>query len=220
MNTIKSFTSIAIALSFASTASAASIALIDNSFEAGFSGSSNSVGSGWFSFAGTSSANSGLALDGTGFFNAMTPLDGTAGAFVVSTSDSDGASAYQAVTLSAGQTYKFTVALGTNDLFPKSDAKFGVVIYDSNFSTNVAGTFGELTAGGGTFSDYSVEYTAASTATYHIGVRSLGHVPGTGADNNESAVFIDNASLDSVPEPSSTALLGLGGLALILRRRK
>lgn len=33
--------------------------------------------------------------------------------------------------------------------------------------------------------------------------------------------FIDNLSLSTaVPEPSSTALLGLGGLALILRRRK
>ena len=32
--------------------------------------------------------------------------------------------------------------------------------------------------------------------------------------------LIDNASFSAVPEPSSTALLGLGGLALILRRRK
>ncbi len=35
-------------------------------------------------------------------------------------------------------------------------------------------------------------------------------------------VYADNVSLsfDTVPEPSTTALLGLGGLALILRRRK
>jgi len=31
---------------------------------------------------------------------------------------------------------------------------------------------------------------------------------------------IDNISVDVVPEPTTTALLGLGGLALILRRRK
>ncbi|HCC20321.1 MAG TPA: hypothetical protein DEP88_03605 [Verrucomicrobiales bacterium] len=31
---------------------------------------------------------------------------------------------------------------------------------------------------------------------------------------------IDNISVDAVPEPTTTALLGLGGLALILRRRK
>ena len=36
------------------------------------------------------------------------------------------------------------------------------------------------------------------------------------------SVFVDDVSLsvDTVPEPSSAALLGLGGLALILRRRK
>ena len=35
-----------------------------------------------------------------------------------------------------------------------------------------------------------------------------------------SATKIDNVMVTSVPEPSSAALLGLGGLALILRRRK
>ncbi|WP_435892612.1 PEP-CTERM sorting domain-containing protein [Oceaniferula spumae] len=44
------------------------------------------------------------------------------------------------------------------------------------------------------------------------------------ASNNDtsSATFVDNVVLtgDAVPEPSSVALLGLGGLALILRRRK
>ncbi len=41
----------------------------------------------------------------------------------------------------------------------------------------------------------------------------------TGATNN-TAIGMDNIRLTSVPEPSSTALLGLGGLALILRRLK
>lgn len=41
-------------------------------------------------------------------------------------------------------------------------------------------------------------------------------------NNNNTArdVYVDNYSVVSVPEPSSTALLGLGGLALLLRRRK
>ncbi|BDS06985.1 hypothetical protein NT6N_20250 [Oceaniferula spumae] len=33
-------------------------------------------------------------------------------------------------------------------------------------------------------------------------------------------IIVDNLVLNAVPEPSSTALLGIGGLALILRRRK
>ena len=44
-----------------------------------------------------------------------------------------------------------------------------------------------------------------------IEFRSLGSKAGLG---------LDNLSITAVPEPSSTALLGLGGLALILRRRK
>ena len=32
--------------------------------------------------------------------------------------------------------------------------------------------------------------------------------------------WVDNVSVNAVPEPSSAALLGLGGIALILRRRK
>ncbi len=38
---------------------------------------------------------------------------------------------------------------------------------------------------------------------------------------SESGTYdVDSLTLTQVPEPSSTALLGLGGLALILRRRK
>jgi len=38
--------------------------------------------------------------------------------------------------------------------------------------------------------------------------------------NGATIVEIDNVAFATVPEPSSSALLGLGGLALILRRRK
>ena len=42
----------------------------------------------------------------------------------------------------------------------------------------------------------------------------------TSGNTNSSNPAIDNVSVNAVPEPSSAALLGLGGLALILRRRK
>jgi|TARA_B110000908_G_scaffold76839_1_gene92478 hypothetical protein len=45
-------------------------------------------------------------------------------------------------------------------------------------------------------------------------------VAGTNGGANSTFHVFDNISVTSVPEPSSTALLGLGGLALILRRRK
>ncbi|WP_240610614.1 PEP-CTERM sorting domain-containing protein [Rubritalea profundi] len=41
-----------------------------------------------------------------------------------------------------------------------------------------------------------------------------------GPNSSGTSAYIDDISLTQVPEPSSAALLGLGGLALILRRRK
>lgn len=40
------------------------------------------------------------------------------------------------------------------------------------------------------------------------------------AVGSKAAIGLDNVSINAVPEPSSAALLGLGGLSLILRRRK
>ena len=50
----------------------------------------------------------------------------------------------------------------------------------------------------------------------------IGDYSGTGFDGDFAIDYIrlDNDAIAAVPEPSSTALLGLGGLALILRRRK
>lgn len=42
----------------------------------------------------------------------------------------------------------------------------------------------------------------------------------TVTDGTNNALSIDQVSISIVPEPSSTALLGLGGIALMLRRRR
>ncbi len=41
-----------------------------------------------------------------------------------------------------------------------------------------------------------------------------------GGKASRTDMMVDNVRISQVPEPSSTALIGLGGLALILRRRK
>ncbi|MDB4409051.1 PEP-CTERM sorting domain-containing protein, partial [Akkermansiaceae bacterium] len=75
--------------------------------------------------------------------------------------------------------------------------------------------------------DYLIgTFTAdAASQTFRMGATRAGnYVDGQAYDNSNGGQAQINAlqvrDLGVVPEPSSTALLGLGGLALILRRRK
>ena len=72
------------------------------------------------------------------------------------------------------------------------------------------GTFNDTTDG--SIQLVSHEFTPSVAGEYEI------RLSAPNGDGNH--VFVDNISIEEVPEPSSTALLGLGGLALILRRRK
>ena len=54
-------------------------------------------------------------------------------------------------------------------------------------------------------------FTSDGTSAYDIFVRE---------NNSENRSRLNAVRITSVPEPSSTALLGLGGLALMLRRRR
>ncbi len=63
----------------------------------------------------------------------------------------------------------------------------------------------------------NVSYVGALTGASLNVVDNGSQVTYTSTGNNASA---SSLTFNQVPEPSSTALLGLGGLALILRRRK
>ena len=58
---------------------------------------------------------------------------------------------------------------------------------------------------------------ATGTQSFVINYRSVTDAAGTQGGND---AYADNVSFTVVPEPSSVALLGLGGLALFLRRRR
>ena len=87
-----------------------------------------------------------------------------------------------------------------------------------NFNT-FADTGMSGTSGGGEGAFTAGQFDGLSTITIRIAYDDRQGNSGTG-----SATRMDNWTVNgtviAVPEPSSTALLGLGGLALILRRRK
>lgn len=83
----------------------------------------------------------------------------------------------------------------------------------------------DLTIGASGWSVYTTkldgtEAQTGSLATYDGGTfTDLAYVTVTG-ESSSAGGFFDNLTIVAVPEPSSAALLGLGGLALLRRRRK
>lgn len=76
---------------------------------------------------------------------------------------------------------------------------------------------GNIGTAGGTFIE-TVDLSSLTGITAATEVRI--YLYRTGTNTSNSFTKIQDINLTAVPEPSSAALLGLGGLALILRRRK
>ncbi|WP_227021327.1 PEP-CTERM sorting domain-containing protein [Oceaniferula marina] len=115
------------------------------------------------------------------------------------------------INLTVAQEYQFTTELyGQSNL----GAELLVELIGTGANTGndiTVGTFVDTTDG--TIQFVSSNFTATVGGEYQIQLSSA-----NSPDGNH--VFVDNIGLTAVPEPSSAALLGLGGLALILRRRK
>jgi hypothetical protein len=81
----------------------------------------------------------------------------------------------------------------------------------TSFVGGTSGTFSQTYDisgfGGG---DFSIADVSNVLAVFTVNAAAAG----------DGAISIDNFNMTAVPEPSSTALLGLGGLALALRRRR
>ena len=81
----------------------------------------------------------------------------------------------------------------------------------TSFVGGTSGTFSQTYDisgfGGG---DFSIADVSNVLAVFTVNAGAAG----------DGAISIDNFNMTAVPEPSSTALLGLGGLALMLRRKR
>ena len=124
-------------------------------------------------------------------------------------------------TIVAGETYTLTVDVGQVHAFSGSEARIWFFGDTGGVGTNFAENAGIVANNQGLYLvDQTVTFTAgAGEAGQSLGVAISG---GTNTDPGTRQVLFDNVRLefDVVPEPSSAALLGLGGLALIFRRRK
>ncbi|WP_235203408.1 PEP-CTERM sorting domain-containing protein [Sulfuriroseicoccus oceanibius] len=222
MNMKATLSATALALTLATSAHAATIALTDASLEAPLSGTNGDPLSGWWSF---NSGAVGQAITVSSGFWTIANNDGDKAMYIAN--DASGIdSVYQSVTLEAGITYRLTAAVAQSANVSKNDANVALAFFNQGFSVLEAQNNFVVANQSGSFVDYFVEFTPDTTGIYQVGLRNAGAIIGTGTSssaNGESTVFFDNVrleSLNAVPEPSSTALLGLGSLALILRRRK
>ena len=161
---------------------------------------------------GWTSLNSNLGTRGT--TSGLVPTEGTHQLWLNSNT------IYQdtGIVIQAGNTYTLTVDLGVTN-FPGRTGVFRLYGSGGDQDTALAGaeTSVDVTGlnGAGTWDlDQTTSFVATATEagqTLGIALQTIG-----------TQVEWDNVRLDivPVPEPTTTALLGLGGLAPILRRRK
>ncbi|MFK7911041.1 MAG: PEP-CTERM sorting domain-containing protein [Akkermansiaceae bacterium] len=131
----------------------------------------------------------------------------------IGTGDFVGVDFRQGATTGIG--YNFEGGGSNYNVFSSSGVTDSGVGYSSSFKT--------ITLKRDTATDYTLSIdatnfgslTLANSTTAINEIRVFNETSGSGND-----VLFDNFTVTAVPEPSSAALLGLGGLALILRRRK
>ncbi|QQL44910.1 PEP-CTERM sorting domain-containing protein [Sulfuriroseicoccus oceanibius] len=205
---MKIIPAIALAATFVGAASAATVSISNNSFE-------SPGANGGFTFqTPTDWTNEG----GSVFLEDITSVGfslGTAdGADFLTLQDTGTVSQNLGVSYIAGNIYTLTLAI-TNRTGQANTNSGIFALHDDNgelasFSVDTTAFTGDQV---NNFNDYSFDYTATGA--------EVGNITVVLSEENSSGRFhIDNVRLTAVPEPSSAALLGLGGLAMILIRRK
>ena len=99
------------------------------------------------------------------------------------------------------------------------DDNIDVQLFNGDYVTAVATVSGLSIDNAGT-GHVRATFGGLAVGTQFDRIRIVGHDSDGGAFPANNYFTLMEARLATVPEPSSTALLGLGGLALIMRRRK
>ena len=214
-NTTKTSTRLAALAGLALTASANAAVIVNPSFEV------DDVGNGAYISTATGWDVVGSPT-GTQDFDAESPTatDGEQHGFASFANAS--LSQLTPYIITAGETYTLTVDVGQVTNFSGSQATislFGSTAGIGTALTNINGTAESVVAPGS--GAYLINQTVSYTAV--AGDAFVGQQIGIALVNTAGTqTLYDNVRLDivAVPEPSSAALLGLGGFALILRRRK
>lgn len=135
-----------------------------------------------------------------------------------------------AISLNTSDVFAYTVggntignayaAEATSLAYVSDQSDFSNILFESTVATCTADT----TSDGGRWrgDDYTLNPTG--TGSYQTLYFALELAVSNNTSNGTKAAMVGEMSFDGsviqIPEPSSAALLGLGGLALILRRRK
>lgn len=157
--------------------------------------------------------SSTVSLNGTSISMAAKMFDtgGQPGGMFITGYDAGGAALFQAVMGTGGTYTQGTISsmVTAGGALNNSSSQLWTngVTNTVDFTLGAAGY--SVTADGGT----------TTVAGSYFGTGDLASIE-LHAFDSKSNFGIDNITVNGVPEPSSVALLGLGGLALILRRRK
>ena len=214
-------------ISTLSVAQAASIAIVNHDFETEVLADTDlNIGavSGWVASGGgiTGSFNPGTAfftngniVDTAGTNGVIGTMDGDSALFIF---ESTGVTLTNTTTeaVADGTMYTLTVGVGGRDAGLSVFGGYLIELLDGD-SVLASATSSTIPAAG-TFADVTVNYTGQASDAGNLAIR-LSSLDTTTVNRY---VDFDNVRLEAtvVPEPSSIALLGLGGLALILRRKK